>query len=230
MEPLRPLQTAPSYEASPLATARLERKLSVDEAARRAGLTAEEVTWLEEARVYRFRSTDDALLAALLYATGLGIDKREARRIAGVPAAPRVLQLDPTRRLLALAAVAALVVALVAAFRPKSDADASERAARAAAALPRPWEIGVDVLNGSGDVVYTRQVASRIGALGYEIKRVRKADRFDYTETVVFYEDGGERVAERLARELGADARPLPSGANPRRLVVIVGPARIDAS
>ena len=227
MESVRPLEPAPPHETSPLASARLRRKLTVEEAARRAGLTAEEVTWLEEARVYRFRSTDDALLATLLYATGLAIDRSEARRLAGVPASPRTFRLQPTRRLLGLAAVAVLVLALVAAFRPERSATDAQRT-RAATTLPRPWQIAVDVLNGSGDVVYTRQVASRIGALGYEIKRVRKADRFDYTETVVFYEEGGDRVAQRLARELGADARPLPAGSNPRRLVVIVGPARID--
>ena len=228
MEPVRPLEAAPPHQTSPLASARLARTLTVDEAAERAGLTPEEVTWLEEARVYRFRSTDDALLAALLYATGLGIDKREARRLAGLPTPSGPLRLDSTRRLLGLATIAALVLTLVAVFRPGASQTETQRGAQTPATLPRPWQIAVDVLNGSGDVVYTRRVASRIGALGYEIRRVRKADRFDYTETVVFYEEGGARIGERLARELGADARPLPAGTDARRLVVIVGPARID--
>ena len=45
----------------------------------------DEVTWLEEGRLYRFPSSDSALLALLLYSTGLGIGRREARRLAGLP-------------------------------------------------------------------------------------------------------------------------------------------------
>jgi hypothetical protein len=56
---------------------------------------------------------------------------------------------------------------------------------------------------------------------------VTRADRFDYTQTAVYFHPGGERLAERLARELQVSARPLPGGGDPRRLVVVVGPARI---
>src|SRR6266542_2694703 len=59
-------------ERSPLAAARLRRQLTVAEAARRAGIGEDEARWLEEGRVYRFRSTDAAMLALLLYATALG--------------------------------------------------------------------------------------------------------------------------------------------------------------
>jgi transcriptional regulator with XRE-family HTH domain len=61
---------------SALAQFRVGRQLPVREAASRAGLTEDEVTWLEEGRVYRFRAPDDAMLALLLYATALGIDVR----------------------------------------------------------------------------------------------------------------------------------------------------------
>jgi hypothetical protein len=56
---------------------------------------------------------------------------------------------------------------------------------------------------------------------------VAKANRFDYRETAVFFEPGGEAYGARLAKELCVTARPLPGGANPRRLVVIAGPPRI---
>src|SRR5437773_1975729 len=75
-------------EPSPLASARLKRKLTVDEAARRAGLTADQIEWLEEGRVYRFPSADDALVAVVLYATALGIDQDEARGLARLPVEP----------------------------------------------------------------------------------------------------------------------------------------------
>jgi transcriptional regulator with XRE-family HTH domain len=216
---------------SPLARARLQRQLPIREAAAKAGLTEEQVTWLEEGRVYRFATPDDALLALLLYATALGIDHREARALAGLPVPPKPLEVNPYTRLAVLGAVAAAVIALVAALTLPGRADRRARDAAAAqlaadARLPRPWQIHVDVRNGSGDINHTRRVASRIGALGYEIVRVARADRFDYPETAVYYQRGGEQIAERLARQLGVVAKPLPGGNDPRRLVVIAGPPR----
>ena len=94
------------------------------------------------------------------------------------------------------------------------------------AALPPPWKVRVDVLNGAGDINWTRQVASRIGALGYRLGRVARASRFDYRSTAVYYEPGGLALAVRLARTLGTVTSPLPGGSNAHRLVVIVGPHR----
>jgi hypothetical protein len=56
---------------------------------------------------------------------------------------------------------------------------------------------------------------------------VSRATRFDYPETAVYYEPGGLALANRLARQLGVETRPLPGGMNARRLVVIVGPPRL---
>lgn len=217
--------------SSPLARARLARQLPLREAAAKAGLTEEQVTWLEEGRVYRFATPDDALLALLLYATALGVDHREARMLAGLPVPPKPLQVNPYTRLAVLGGVAAAVLALVAALTLPGRADERARAAEAArlaadARLPRTWQIHVDVRNGSGDINYTRRVASRIGALGYQIARVARADRFDYPESAVYYQRGGKQVAERLGRQLQIAAKPLPGGHDARRLVVIVGPPR----
>ncbi len=225
------LATALDHKRSPLAQARLQRQLPVREAAAKAGLTEDEVSWLEEGRVYRFRSPDDALLALMLYATALEIDHHEAREIAGLRVGPRPFRANPRTRLAVLAGVAAAAVALTAAVVIPGHAEQRAREAQASrlaaeAALPKPWQIDVDVLNGNGDIVFTRRVASRVGALGYHIARVRRANRFDYPETAVYYERGGYDVAARLARQLGVGTRPLPGGDNRRRLVVIVGPHR----
>src|SRR6266516_7115533 len=83
MELVQPLE--PTGDESPLAVARLHRQLTLAETARRAGLSEEEARWLEEGRVYRFPSPDDALVATLLYASALGVDNREARELAGRP-------------------------------------------------------------------------------------------------------------------------------------------------
>src|SRR5258708_25559806 len=79
-------------ERSPLAAARLHRRLTAIEAARRAGISEDEAPWLEEARIYRFHSTPAAMLALLLYATALGIDHRAATELAGPPVPPKPFQ------------------------------------------------------------------------------------------------------------------------------------------
>src|SRR5436305_14769174 len=83
MELAQPLD--PTGEDSPLARARVHRQLTLEETARRAGITPEEAQSLEEGRVYRSATSDDALLAALLYGTALGIDHRQPRQLAGLP-------------------------------------------------------------------------------------------------------------------------------------------------
>src|SRR5438093_13673428 len=98
LPPQPPEVAAPSTD-SPLARARVHRQLTVEEAARRAGLRPDEVRWLEEGRVYRFPSADHALLATLLLASALGIGHREALELAGRPVPPRPLQVNPWPRL-----------------------------------------------------------------------------------------------------------------------------------
>jgi hypothetical protein len=163
-----------------------------------------------------------AVSAVLSYATMLGIDRREALELAGRPVAPKPPESTP--RLLGAAALAALLalaaVALIAPRFTGSDQSPAEK-------LPPPWRVSVDVLNGSGDINHTRRVADRIGSLAYHVENVRRADRFDYPETAVYYEPGGKAIAGRLAEELDVATKPLPGGSNPRRLVVIVGPATI---
>jgi LytR cell envelope-related transcriptional attenuator len=216
--------TVAREEPSALARARLQRQLTPEEAARRAGLTHDEVEWLEDGRLYRFRSSERATVALLLYTTSLGIDRREARRLAGLPVTPATS--NPRGRLAVAAGVAAtaLAITLAVVVPPRLGNDSAP--GTTAAGLPPPWRISVDVLNGSGDITYTRRVADRIGSFAYQIKRVRRAGRFDYPETSVYFPPGGEKIGQRLAEQLGVTARPLPAGKNPRRLVVIVGPRR----
>ena len=212
-------------EPSPLASARLQRKLTVDEAARRAGLTPDQIEWLEAGRVYRFPAADDALVAVVLYATAIGIDQDEARGLARLPVEPRP-ERYPRSRIVSVAAGVVVLVALAVTLVGGFGGDAKKRNLETTA-LPPPWKFSVDVLNGGGDIYYTRALASKIGGLGYKIKRVARADRFDYPSTAVYFEPGGDAYGNRLARQLGVQAKPLPGGSNPRRLVVIAGPPRI---
>jgi transcriptional regulator with XRE-family HTH domain len=209
--------------SSAVAALRLRRRLTPEEAARRSGLSTEEIAWLEEGRLYRFATGDDALAAAVVYASALGVGPAEARELAGLPPQPAR---GRARRLALLAALAVSIAALAAAIAFTGPSRHNRSAPRHAASLPPPWKVRVDVLNGAGDINWTRQVASRIGALGYRLGRVARASRFDYRSTAVYYEPGGQALAVRLARTLGTVTSPLPGGSNPRRLVVIVGPHR----
>lgn len=188
----------------------------------------QEIEWLEQGRFFRFPSQSAAVLAAVVYATSLGVDKAEARRLAGLPVHRNPFRVNPVARLLITAAVAALLSALLVMIVMPGLRGTRTRTIVAAADpnLPPPWKIQVDVLNGSGDINWTRQVASRIGAFGYMIEKVARADRFDYPHTIVYYEPGSQGIGVRLARQIGATTQTLPPGDHPRQLVVIVGPAR----
>ncbi|HYA09661.1 MAG TPA: LytR C-terminal domain-containing protein, partial [Gaiellaceae bacterium] len=175
----------------------------------------------------RFPSPDRALLATILVATALGIDHRQALELAGLPVPPKPLESNPWRRVGAVAAIGALVLAAVLAvvLAMRGPAKPTKPAA-APATLPAPWTIKVVVLNGSGDIVFTRSVASRIQALSYRVVDVGRASSFTYPQTEVYYPPGGRAIGLRLAKQLGAPLQPLPGGTDPRRLVVIVGPRK----
>ena len=223
MELARPLAAEAAEKSSALTALRLQRKLTIEEAAKRAALWPEQVEWLEEGRLYRFPSSETAVLALLRYATALGIDHRQARALSGMPVEPPARR--PVGRWIAAGAVTAIVAGVALALTVGLDSGGPSATSRAAS-LPPPWKYAVDVLNGSGDINYTRQIASRVGAFGYRIQHVTKANRFDYRETAVYYEPGGATAADRLAKQIGCGTpKPLPGGTNPRRLVVIVGPA-----
>jgi hypothetical protein len=228
MEFARTLEVAPgpAGDESPLARARVHRQLTVEEAARRADLPPEEVQWLEEGRLYRFPTPDRALLATVLYATALGIEHREALELAGLPVPPIPFVANPWRRLAAVGAIGLAVLAGVLAVvlaQNSPNTDASTGAA-AAATLPAPWAITVVVLNGSGDIVSTRSLASKVQAMGYRVTHVGRASSFNYPQTQVYYPPGGEAIGLRLAKQLGVPVQPLPGGDDSRRLVVIAGP------
>src|ERR671937_173976 len=161
MELVQPLDA--SGDESPFAVARLHRQLTVAETARRAGLSEEEARWLEEGRVYRFPSPDDALLAALLYGTALGIDNREARELAGRPVPATPVERNPIPRLIAAGAIL-IGIALFAAFLVIPRGGGGKNPAQAGGGLPPPGRGNVDVLNGSGGLNYTRQIAGHVQA------------------------------------------------------------------
>jgi hypothetical protein len=217
---------------SPLGAARLRRRLTLQEAAARAHMEVDQVKSLEENCMYRFGSNADALAAALVYATALGISEREARQIAGLPVPSRLAETWSLRRTMATAAFLAAAGMLVwFGVRPELHGGTPAAAAPAASptpaviapTLPQPWEIQVDVYNGAGSGNAAASMANRIAGLAYQIGKVANARRSDYTKTLVYYPPGAEEIAARLAKSLGVGTAALPGGDNPKRLVVIVG-------
>src|SRR3954452_19423696 len=89
---------------------RLQRKLTVEEAAKKAALWPEQVEWLEGGRLYRFPGYEAAVLALLRYATSLGVDHREARRLSGMPVEPPARR--PVGQWVAAGVATAVVVAV----------------------------------------------------------------------------------------------------------------------
>jgi transcriptional regulator with XRE-family HTH domain len=234
-QPQLALAFVSSLESGAAATvfgnARLRRQLSREQVAQRSGLTTEQVTWLEEGRVYAFRNPEDALAAALLLASGLEIDNHEARELAGLPVLPRPIERNRRGRL--VAAVALMVVGIAAAamlgYALRGSATRVFTSGNGKASLPATWKVKVVVENGGGDINYTRRVASRIASFGYQIASVKRASRFDYKRTTIFFASvgNGKALGERLASRLEADLLPLPNGEDPLRLLVIVGPATL---
>ena len=216
---------------SPLGAARLRRQLTVEEAAARAGMEIDEVKSLEENRMYRFGSSANALAAALVYATALGISQREAREMAGLPVASGFLRTSRRRRAAALTvfAVTCLMLGWFVArpqLAPSGESPPAAAPPAQATALPPHWEIQVDVYNGAGVGNAAAGLANEVAGLAYRIGTVQDARRKDYVETLVYYPPGAEGIARRLARELGIGVTALPGGDDPHRLVVIVGRKR----
>ena len=126
------------------------------------------------------------------------------------------------RRRTAAASSSRVATALVLAFGRGSSPSAARTAA---ATLPPPWKFIVDVLNGDGDINYTRRWPTASARSATASEHVTQANRFGYKQTVVYFEPGGRRRrAPRRAARL-RDLSPLPGGTNARRLVVIAGPA-----
>jgi transcriptional regulator with XRE-family HTH domain len=225
LELAHPLDAIP--QPSPLAEARKRHGLSVAQVAYRTGLSESEIEWLEEGRLYRFASQNQAILAGIVYATTIGVDRYEARRLAGLPIAGRV-RVNARARLVVVGALAALLSALgVLLLAPNLHITSTKvvEAIPNANLLP-PWKLQVTVENGNGNIVWTRSLASRIGAMGYTISKVGRADRFDYPATTVYYGSGGHDVGLRLARQVGAQAEEAP-GLTKQELLVVVGPKTV---
>ena len=209
--------------------------MTLEQAAARANMDVDAIKSLEDNCIYRFGSNADALAAALVYAAALGINEREARRLAGLPVPSRLDPWSPRRTLAALAflltcTAMAWFVAWPQFFPETPSASAASAASApsqpAAVLLPARWQIQVDVFNGTARGNAAAGLANQVAGLAYKMGTVANAKQRNYQRTLVYYPPGGEAIAKRLAAELGLGTRALPGGDNPLRLMVIVGQLR----
>jgi transcriptional regulator with XRE-family HTH domain len=216
-----------AHAHSPLVAARLRRRLSIEQAAARASLDVNAVKNLEESRTYVFPSTADAIAAAVVYASALGITEREARELAGLPVESVLERWSLRRWSIVLGFVVAFAALMIFVLRPQflpAEPTAPPPAAQAAPApLPERWEIQVDVYNGTARGNAAAGIANEIAGLAYRIGDVGNAKQLNYVHTRVYYPPGAEAIAERLAGEIGVGTTALPGGDDATRLVVIVG-------
>ena len=217
-----------AHAHSPLVAARLRRRRSLEQAAARASLDVNAVRNLEESRTYVFPSTADAIAAAVVYASALGITEREARELAGLPIDSVVQRWSLRRWAIVLGFVVALAALMIFVLRPQvlpaePPAPPAAEAQPAAAPLTERWEIQVDVYNGTARGNAAAGIANEIAGLAYRIGDVGNAKQRDYVDTRVYYPPGADAIAERLAGEIGVGTTALPGGDDTKRLVVIVG-------
>jgi hypothetical protein len=217
-----------AHAHSPLVAARLRRRLSIEQAAARASLDVNAVKNLEESRTYVFPSTADAIAAAVVYASALGITEREARELAGLPVESVLERWSLRRWSIVLGFVVAFAALMIFVLRPQflpAEPTAPPPAAAQAAPAPLPerWEIQVDVYNGTARGNAAAGIANEIAGLAYRIGDVGNAKQLNYVHTRVYYPPGAEGIAERLAGEIGVGTTALPGGDDATRLVVIVG-------
>src|SRR3954469_8904736 len=199
LELLEPLEASPT--GSPLAGARARKQLTVEEVARRSGLTHDQVVWLESGRVYAFRTPEDALAATMLLCAALEIDTHTARDLAGLPTFPRSIERNPRGRLSVIVALI-VVTALVAGASGYLWRSGGSLPGATSTALPPRATIAVAVFNGGSDYNYARGVAGRVKALGYAVPSVTRAGNFNYPETAVYFSAGAHKIAARLSGEL----------------------------
>ena len=153
------LATALDHKRSPLARARLAATAARPRSRGQGRLTEDESSGSGGPRLSLPLPGRRAARAPAVHDRARDRPPRGARD-RRAPRRPAPVQRQPATRLRCSRRVAAAAVALTAAFvipghaaERAREAQASQLAAEAA--LPKPWQIHVDVLNGNGDIVYT---------------------------------------------------------------------------
>lgn len=109
-------------------------------------------------------------------------------------------QLDKCKKDTAIAAVEKKVAA-------QSAAEASAPAANAQAASKSKNRI--KVVYGNGKPASANKLAARLASLGYKVEKTGKAARSNYKSNIVYYGKDAKGTAQKMAKQLKAQAKPL---------------------
>jgi septal ring factor EnvC (AmiA/AmiB activator) len=97
------------------------------------------------------------------------------------------------------------------------NAQMKQRQEVAQTTLPPPKEpakerkpVKIKVLTGNGNSASAKNLAKRLGTMGYPVKSIDKAARSDYKENTIFFGSGYETTAAILAKKLGTGAITKP--------------------
>jgi hypothetical protein len=67
----------------------------------------------------------------------------------------------------------------------------------------------IKVLWGNGKPASAKKLAAKINSLGYKVEKTGSAARQNYKANMVYYSKDAKPAAQKLARQLKAEARPL---------------------
>ena len=229
MQQARILEPVPSSDESPLARARVHRQLTIDEAARRAGVAPEECTGSKRAGSTAFRppTARCSRRCSTRRRSSSTTARRSGWRGCDVPPIPP--EANPLKRFGAITAFAALILAAVLAVAfarnestGKPNASVARRPRRAAGA------VGDQGRRAERQRRHRLHAHGRVAHPGAVVPNPegRQGGGFNYPQTQVYYPPGGQAIGERLAKQLDVPMQPLPGGNDPKRLVVIVGPEK----
>ncbi|HJR19486.1 MAG TPA: LCP family protein [Actinomycetota bacterium] len=89
------------------------------------------------------------------------------------------------------------------------------------ASIPKPEDVTIQVLNGTGVAGLAGEVRDELERLGFDVTEIGNADRRDYAETVILYRFGAEAKAA-LVNELPDFTGPKPKQGSAKQKVDII--------
>jgi len=89
------------------------------------------------------------------------------------------------------------------------------------ASIPKPEDVTIQILNGTGVAGLAGKVRDELEALGFEVGEIGNADRRDYTTTVILYRFGAESKAA-LLNEIFKGPSPRQGTAKQKVDVIII--------
>ncbi len=112
--------------------------------------------------------------------------------------------------------------AAVAAVEKKVAAQSAAEPAKASAPAAAKSKNRIKVLYGNGKPGSARKLAAKLTNLGYKVDKTGSAARSNYRHNMIYYARDAKPAAQRLAKQLKAEPRPL-TWKSEYNLIVVAG-------